>query len=129
MAEKTLNVQLNGAEIVEAVVDAIRQKMTTDCFLNPNSAYDWFSAEVRVKLDMHDTGAHVKGDYSATTIAGAEPNGEVATADATFEIEPAPPNEVRVASGQAVPTLTRDGDGKPVIKGVRYARKDAQKAK
>lgn len=128
MAEQTLNNPLSGGEVVEAILDKIRASLRLDCHLNPNSAYDWFSAEVTIKLDMHDAGAHIKGDYTAKATEG----NQVADAqhvEADFHIDPAPPNEVRVETGQPVPTLTKDEQGNDVVKGVRYSRKDAKKAK
>lgn len=130
MAEQTLNNPLSGDEIIEAVTDSLRIKMRRDCFLNKNSAYDWFSGDVAVKLDMHDAGTRVSADHAAHSERGTAPNpdDDRQHVEAQFFIDPAPPNEVRVGTGQPVPTLTRDAQGKDVIKGVRYARKDAAKA-
>lgn len=129
MAEQTLNNPLSGSEVIEAILDKIRLKMQSDCFLNANSAYDWFSAEVEIHLDMHDAGAHIKVDHKVIKAHGSQPADDLQHVEADFYIDPAPPNEVRVDTGQAVPTLTRDPEsGKDVVKGVRYARKDAKKA-
>lgn len=130
MAEHTLNSQLSGDEIIEAVIDKLRAAMRKDCYLNKNSAYDWFNATVTVQLNMHDTGNLIKGDYTAQTQHGVSPaNGEdIQEVTAGFDIDAQSPNEVRVATGQPVPTLTKDATGKTVVKGVSYARKDVRKA-
>ena len=131
MAERTLNNPLGGNEVVEAILDKIRLKLKSDCFLNANSAYDWFSAEIEIHLDMHDAGAHIKADFKVQASNGEEPvdGTELQHVEAEFHIDPAPPNEVRVDTGQPVPTLTRDSDGRDVVKGVRYARGNAKKVK
>lgn len=124
MAERTLNNPLSGTEVVEAVLDKVRAKLQTDCYLNPNSAYDWFSAEIEIHLDMHDAGSHIKGDYRVQLAEGVKPAETPQHVEADFHIDPAPPNEVRVETGQPVPTLTKDEQGKDVIRNVRYSRKD-----
>ncbi len=130
MAEQTLNNPLAGNEIIEAILDKVRAKLRSDCFLNANSAYDWFNADISYKIDMHDSGALVKVDQQVIVSNGAMPETpDLQHVEAEFHIDPAPPNEVRVETGQPVPTLTKDEHGKDVIKGVRYARKDAKKAK
>lgn len=131
MAEQTMNNPLSGAEVVEAVLDRLRTELRKDCYLNPSSAYDWFSCKVSIELDMHDAGSLIKVDRAVTAENGDKP-GEVESlqhVSGGFHIDPAPPNVVRVETGQPVPTLTRDEHGKDVVKGVRYGRKDAAKVK
>jgi hypothetical protein len=127
MAEETLKTALSGAEIVEAIADKVRQKLRTDCQLNPNSAYDWFDATITIELNMHDTGVLVKGDYNVKATAGKEPEQEMQQhVPAELYIAPAPPNEVRVDTGQPVPVLTKDEQGRQVVKGVKYSRSAAK---
>lgn len=126
MSEITLNNQLSGAEIIEAILDKMRQKLRSDCHLNPNSAYDWFDARIKIELDMHDTGAHIKKDYEVGAASGTVPDGEVDGVSEELHIPAAPPNEVRVSTGQGVPTLTKDAQGNKVVENVRYARKTAR---
>jgi hypothetical protein len=127
MAEQTLKNPLSGAEVIEAILDRLRSSLQADCHLNANSAYDWFSAEVAVKLDMHDAGAHIKVDRIAKIHSGTHPSEDLQHVEADFHIDPAPPNEVRVDTGQPVPTLTKDEQGRDVVKGVRYSRGGAKR--
>jgi hypothetical protein len=128
MPERVLNQQLSGAEIVEAVVDQVRTQLQKSCYLNPNSGYDWMAAKVRVDLELHDTGTLLTESFKAESETGLKPNpDEIEVHEVDFDIEPAPPNEVRVQTSQPVPVETKDVDGRPVIKGVRYAKKDAKR--
>jgi hypothetical protein len=126
MAEIVLANPLSGLEVIEAVVDQVRTQMRKDCNLNVNSAYDWYDAEI----NMHDAGSHIKGDYTAKSAQGSKPSDgeEIEQAFASFDVDPASPNEVRVATGQDVPVLTKGENGEQVVKGVRYKRADAKKA-
>jgi hypothetical protein len=130
MPERVLNLQLNGGEVIEAVLDEIRTQLHKSCYLNPNSAYDFMAAKVRIDLELHDTGMVITETFTAESDTGAKPVDPDATEvhEVEFDIEPAPPNEVRVQTGQPVPVQTNDKDGKPVVKHVRYSRKDAKKA-
>lgn len=129
MPERTLNKQLSGDEIIEAHLDTMRQRMKQSGYFRSNDAFDWFSSEVTIKCDMHDTGAMVKADLTIKAAAGTPNEGDEAeTVEMAFNIDPAPPNEVRVQTGQPVPVLTTDATGKQVEKSVRYSRKDAKKA-
>lgn len=126
MTEQTLNNPLSGAEVVEALVDQLRTKLQRDCYLNPNSAYDYFSATIAVSIQMHDAGALVPVSVTLTVASGVEPpDDSIETVEGVVEIPMAPPNEVRVKTGQGVPTMTKDANGNTVVKPVRYSRDSA----
>jgi hypothetical protein len=130
MAERVLANPLSGSEVMEAVLDKIRTKLQSDCYLSPNVAYDYFTCNVKLSLRAHDVGRTAEVEVDETITAG-ESNPEHAAleaADAEFQIEAAPPNEVRVETGQPVPVLTRDSDGKPEVKHIKYSRKQLEKA-
>ena|ERR1700692_240978 len=129
MAETTLKEQLSGNEIIEAVVDKVRAKLRGDCYLNPNSAYDWFTAKINIELDMHDTGQMVPTNHEVKAESGAPPEDEdeIQHVRDGVEIEAAAPNTVRVESGQGVPTRAKDEQGREVVKHVHYKRTDARK--
>lgn len=124
MAETTQKDQLSGAEIIEAVVDKLRTRLRGDCYLNQNSAYDWFTATLKIELDLHDTGAMVRTDYEAKAEFGKPPVEEdsVEQVRDVLEIEAASPNTVRQETGQGIPTLTKDDQGRTVTKHVHYKR-------
>lgn len=129
MAEQTLNNPLSGFEVIEAIIDKLRITLRTSGNFRENDSFDWFTAKVSLEIDRHDTGVTMQSDHIVKLSEGTMPSGDKEHAEADFYIEAAPPNEVRVATGQPVPTLTKDAQGKTVQKGVRYARKDAAKAK
>jgi hypothetical protein len=129
MPERVLNLQLNGGEVIEAVLDDIRTQLQKSCYLNQNSAYDWMAAKIRVDLELHDTGMLITETFKSESSAGVKPQDpdSIEAHEIEFDIEPAPPNEVRVQTSQPVPVETKDSDGRSVVKHVRYAKKDAKK--
>jgi hypothetical protein len=130
MSERVLANPLSGQEVIEAIIDKIRISLRRDCFLSPNLAYDYFSAKIRIELSCHDVGRKAEVTQEIVETQG-EVNLEdeaLNESDHSFEINPAPPNEVRVETGQDVPVLSRGTDGKPEIKGIKYSRKKVEKA-
>lgn len=124
MIEQTQNNPLNGGEVIEAIVDKLREKLRRDCYLNPNSSYEWFTAKLTIELDLQDAGVHVPVKAAIEMEQGIAKDGEIGHVEAELEIEAEPPNKVRVDTGQPVPVLTKDPEtGKLVEKGVRYSRK------
>ena len=125
MAEKSVALPLSGEEIVEALLYKIRKHLLRDCYLNPNTAYQWFEAEVYVKMRLHDTGRLVEVERNVNVQLGEEPEvsrgTNVVEDETVLNIEQAPPNEVRLATDQAAPVLTLV-DGKPEIKRVSYRK-------
>lgn len=120
--EKTLNSALNGAEIIEALRDRILDKLRRDCYLNPNHAYDWFSANIHIAVKLHDTGQELDTDHQIAFTSGT-PQHDSTVVETELEIEKRSPNEVRVETGQPVPVLTKDKDGRSIIEGIKYGRK------
>ena len=121
MAEKTLNSPLSGAEIVEALQDRILDKLKRDCYLNPNHAYDWFSAHITLQIKLHDTGQELETTHQVIYATGT-PQPESEEQELELEIEKRAPNEVRIESGQPVPVLTQDKQGRSIIEGIKYGR-------
>lgn len=128
MAEVTLNSQLSGTEVVEAIVDKVRAKLRRDCYLSPNMAYDWFMATIKIELDVHDAGTTLKIDTTEVIAEGEEPGEDepIMTVSEHMDIPAAPPNTVRIETGQDIPTLTKE-NGKNVVKGVRYGKPKPQR--
>ncbi len=131
MPERVLANPLSGGEIRRAILDKISQRLAQDGFLNENLAYDFYDARIKISLTAHDVGRAAPVNLDVHVTDGEPPENENAAldaADAEFEIDAAAPNEVRVETGQDVPVLTRDEKGNPAIKGVRYSRKQLEKA-
>ena len=131
MAEKVLPNPLSGEEVRTAILDHISERLAKDGYLNLNLAYDSFSAKITIHIDCHDIGRVATVDVEETiTPVSAEPITDdqfLNQADGEFEIPAAAPNEVRVETGQPVPVLTKDTDGSPTVKGIRYSRKATKK--
>lgn len=130
MAERVLTLPLSGLEIRRAITDILGKTLERDCYLNPDTAYDRFECEISLNIKCHDIG-RVASVAITEKFSGAAPGAEDAAleeVDKQFEIHSTSPNETRVETGQEVPVLTRDADGKDVIKGVRYSRNQLQKA-
>jgi hypothetical protein len=135
MAETTLNSPLSGLEVRTAILDKIGFSLERDCNLNMNSSYEWFTANIKIALDMQDAGVHVKVDRDLDVKQGTEPGWPVnqqrpETGNAIeheFDIDPAAPNTVRIETGQGVPVQAKDEEGRTVTRQVHYARPGAKK--
>ena len=122
-AEKVLPLPLSGSEIVEAVLDKLRQALVKDCYLSPNTAYDWFEARVTVHVKANDIGRRPEVKAEVTVGAGAEGSaGRGQDHEVELVIEPAAPNEIRQETGQPLPVLATTADGHREIKKVQYKR-------
>lgn len=122
MPEKTLALPLSGEEVRCAVLKKVGDALMRDCHLSPNMAYDWFRAKVSVTLELHDIGRGVDVEVDVGEEQGEQPAGIGGTPSVEIEIEPAPPNQVRVDTGQPVPVLVQDEGGKSEIKSIKYKR-------
>lgn len=133
MPERVLASELSGLEIRTAILDIIGRRMQSDCFLSPNLAYGDYEADISIKIRARDNGrvAEVNIEKSLTHGDPTTPDPDhvhLEEADLEFKIDADAPNSVRVETGQEVPVLTKSKDGRPEIKGVKYARKRAEKA-
>lgn len=119
MAERVLSNPLSGLEIRKAIADKVVQVLGRDCYLSENLGYDFYEAEIHVKLTLHDVGRAPEVEQTITDSQGEVSDDiHLEAAEADIHIDAAPPNEVRVESGQEVPVLAGDG----AIKGVKYSR-------
>lgn len=130
MAEKVLNNPLTGEEIILALSDRIATSLRRDCFLNPHTAYDYYEATITIAIKMNDAGLReVEVTQVIEDTFGDEPEEGVESIEGELVIVPKPPNEERVATGQPVPVLTKDADGRVVTKHLKYARTKVPGAK
>lgn len=117
---------------MEAICDKLRAKLRLDCYLNPNSAYDYFSATVILDLKMHDAGTDlaVKHDvvFEHDVIDEDAAPVDVEAVRTELDIQPEPPNVVRETTGQPIPVLTTDSRGKTAVKRVQYARPSSKQS-
>lgn len=118
MTDPTVPLPLSGEEIKVAILDKVSQALDRDCFLHPASAYDFFEGKVSIRLVLHDLGR----EDIVNVVGGATAGTEVPEAGAhvtSIDIEKQPPNQVRVETGQGVPTQSG--------KKIKYARTVAEK--
>lgn len=131
MPETVLALALSGEEVRKAICDKLDQVLAKDCRLTAEKAYQYFSSKITVHLECFDIGRiEVVESISQATYGGAPNDNEALDKfDAELEMSPAPPNEIRVESGQGVPVQSRDSDGRSTEKRIRYSRKSLAKAK
>jgi hypothetical protein len=119
--EQTLNNGLNGEEIRIATLDKIATALQRDCFLSKNFTYRGISLEVHIKLKLDDVGGEKEVERTIAHNAGAVgPDAEELEVELGIENEP--PNQTRIDTGQPVPVLAKDKDGKFIEKHVQYAK-------
>lgn len=123
MSETTIAEPLSGEEVVDAICDRVRETLRRDCYLNPASGYEAFSADIQIRVKLKDCGRlpEVAADVH---VESEEAVGEdAALLEAEAHLYEAPPNQVRQEAGLAIPTLVEDSQGKREVKRVTYARK------
>jgi hypothetical protein len=119
MAEKTVADPLSGAEVKAAILDRIKTALDHDCFLHDSASYDFFTGTVKISLSCHDGGFENKVELTAAAAQG-DPVVPATEANVEIDLEKAPPNQVRVETGQPVPTASG--------KKIKYSRKTAKAA-
>ncbi len=125
MAERVLADPLSGEEIRIAILDQLMTRLAKDGYLNKAHAYSHYSAKISIHIECVDMGTVYPVDVTETVtpVKADDENALLDQFDAELNVDPEAPNDVRVASGQDVPVLTTDSDGKPAIKGIRYSKK------
>ena len=129
MAERVLNDPLSGHEIVKDVAEQVSASLKKDCFLTGEKAYQEYGAKIEISIWAVDCGR--RETITQTIQAGARKDApEGSEADSiSIQVDPAPPNEVRVRSDQGVPVATKDENGRDVVKRVHYSRRQLKTAK
>jgi len=106
MPEQTIPLALSGAEIKTAVLDKISQALNRDCYLNDSAAYDYFTGTITIRLVCNDMGREDEVKADVTASHGQKPAEEPEAVTNEINIEKQPPNQVRIETGQPVPTAT-----------------------
>lgn len=126
MAEKTLPEPINGKEYCIIVADNAQQAtmaaLQHDCYLQGEKTYFRFGGTVTVRGWIESPAGRVEVNRDIT-FGDRERPAEVQEFAAERELDYSSPNEARIETGQPVPTLTKDEQGRPVVKGVHYARR------
>ena len=126
-SEKSIPMALSGEEIQEAVLFKLSECMQKNCHLHSGNAYSKARIEVSVKMTLYDYGREVRNNEQATVEldSGLPQESAPVTVEGTVVMEPMPPNQVRIETGQDVPVQTII-DGKPTVKRVKYAPRKAK---
>ena len=123
---------LTGEEIINDVLDQTDSKLRGDCNLRGSDAYPggydgWIEIHLNLRgLDLAQVktkiivGAPAGVDFSALDKDAVKETVVDARVDIPLETRL---NAVRERSGQDVPTLTKDDEGKIVVKKRHYARR------
>lgn len=113
---------LTGVEIIEDALDQTAQKLRGDCNLREMDSYTGgYDGYIDVHLNLHglDT-VEIKTKIIFGTET-ADPDAKVVDAHVEIPLE-LRLNVVRERSGQEVPTLAKDEEGRVVVKKRRYAK-------
>jgi len=119
---------LSGTEVIEAIVYKVREQLRRDCFLSPNSAYEYFSGRIRIEIKAIDCGRQADVDTEVNVDLGKLTEDNIDNVDASQSdenIDPDAPNVVRRETQQSVPVVTTDSSGKAETKRVNYQRQSA----
>lgn len=120
MSEKQVTLPLNGEEIQHAILYKLGESMEKTCHLTPQMAYSSFRAKIRVEILLDDYGRETPDNHEIE-VADGTPSANARSVATEITIEPTPPNQVRVETGQDVPVKVTK-DGKQEIKRVKYQR-------
>ncbi|HTF61197.1 MAG TPA: hypothetical protein VK638_00650 [Edaphobacter sp.] len=119
--EQTAALPIDGEELIKVILFKLGETLRKDCFLRPHFNYLDFGGRVEVKLWL---GGQIKKVSIDTSIdLGPRPSETTEEREGAFDIENGPPDELRVETGQDVQVVTKDDDGRTVLKPVHYARK------
>jgi hypothetical protein len=124
MSENVVAEPLSGAEIIEAVCFKLKEQLARDCFLSPNSAYEYFSAKIEVKITAVDCGRVANSTATVKHVVGDEEAVPAYIVESTEDIPRMAPNVVRRETEQPVPVTVADTSGKTERKNVKYQRQE-----
>lgn len=124
-AERILPENLSGREIRIAVADQIAAQLARDGFLNEAHSYSHYTLKGTVHIECVDLGTTYNVDMpiSADPVISGDENAALEEFDMALNQEAQDPNTVREETGQPLHALTKDADGNPEIKQVKYPRK------
>ena len=126
MSEMTIAQPLSGEEIIESLLDKLRQKLRQDCFLSPMMAYESYEADITIKIKSVDCGRIPESTaeiHEQSENPVDEKSENFALDQMDIHLAAAPPNQVRQETGLPIPTLVEGADGKRDIRNVKYQRK------
>lgn len=124
--EKPLPLPLTGAEVKEAIMFKVEESLNKTCHLKDDNAYTSFRGKITINLALSDYGREQQDNHIVEVgLKSGLVDDNRHTVETTTEIEPAPPNQVRVDTNQGVPVRTQE-KGKQVIRHVKYAARKAK---
>ena len=120
MAEQSAGLPINGEEMVKIIQYKVGEVLRRDCFLKEHFGYTDFGGSIDVHLWL--AGGIRKVTIDTKVDLGPKPE-DAELREGTAEIVSEPPDEMRVEAELPVQVLTKDENGRAVLKPVHYARK------
>lgn len=120
MAEQTAGLPMDGEELIKLIQFKVGEVLRRDCFLKPHFNYSDFGGTVAVRLWLG--GVIRKVDIETDINLGPRPD-DSEEREGSFAIESGPPDELRRDTDQDVQVVSKDDEGRTVLKPVHYARK------
>lgn len=119
---------LSGEETKFGILAKLSDSLDRSGHLHPANNFSKVRAIVDVRLELDDRGTTTKDNHhvEVTLDSGLPKESETRVENVHLEVEPVPPNQFRVETGQDVPVKTII-DGKTVTKKVRYAARKVEK--
>ncbi len=115
---------LTGEEIIEDLLDQVATKLRGDCNLRDTDSYTGgYDGWVEVHLNLHGLDTASVKTKIVFGVKTEDPDAEEAIVRVDIPLEPRL-NLVRERSGQDVPTLAKDDEGKTVVKKRHYAKRN-----
>lgn len=128
--EKLAPLPLTGEEVQEAVLAKIEESFNRTCHLKYDNAYTEFRAKIKIELELFDYGRKVEDNHEVKIegMSGILAQAAARVVEANITMEPVPPNQARVESGQPVPVVVVE-NGKRVVKHLKYAARKGDSPK
>lgn len=127
--EQVMNKPLSGQEVKEIMIAKLRDKLYGDTRLADYIAVPAF--EFRIDLTMLLDGAvhnEIQEKIEGKRGVVSESSDNLTAITHHIQQSQMPPNQARVDAGLEVPVISHDEKGRPVEKGVKYAKEKLQKS-
>jgi hypothetical protein len=110
---------LNGHEVITDLLYQVEKQLQRDCNLTTMCCYEGgYEAEVQVKLKLH--GIDIE-KVDTTVSVGVPDQRPGTTVEESVKVDRSEQlDQVRKRSEQPIPTMSKEPDGKPVVKQRRY---------
>ena len=116
MSERTLAEPLSGHDVVERIVEEVRRRLKSDCFLNPVFAYPSFACDGSFRIWLKDPTGTRELMIQFQAASDTPLDEDAYLRESQFHIGEEPPNTVREQAGTGIPTEFKTPDGRTEVK-------------